>query len=55
MSQAEPIGLHTFLLVAAILLFLAAGISWMADPWPWRLKLIALGLFCWSASTIIHF
>lgn len=42
--------IHTFLIVAAILLFLAAGISWL-EPWPWRGRLVALGLFCWALST----
>jgi hypothetical protein len=54
--EHSSIGVHTFLLVAAILLFLAAGASWWApEPWPWRVRLIGLGLFCWSLSTIIPF
>jgi hypothetical protein len=54
--QHSSIGLHTFILVAAILLFFAAGISWWAaEPWPWRLRLISLGLFCWALSTVISF
>jgi hypothetical protein len=42
-----------FLIVAAILLFGFAGIAWTPDPWPWRVKLIAMGLFCWAGAWYI--
>jgi hypothetical protein len=43
--------LANFLIVAAILLFGFAGTSWwVAEPWPWREKIIAMGLFCFAFS-----
>ena len=45
--------IHTFLIVAAILCFLAASLaqSFTPAPWPWHGRLIALGLFFWALST----
>jgi hypothetical protein len=48
--------IHTLLICAAILLFLGAGIAgpWNApSDWPFRGRLIAWGLFCWSLSEIV--
>lgn len=53
--QHSEIGVHTFLVVGAILFFLGASWPWIAEPWPWRGRLVALGLFCWALSTIISF
>jgi hypothetical protein len=44
--------IHTFLFVAAILCFFAAGFGsfFVGEPWPWHSRLIAIGLFCWALS-----
>ena len=45
---------HLLLIVAAILLFLFAGVGgWLAPEWPHRTRVIAWGLFAWSLSTIV--
>lgn len=48
---------HLILIVLACVLFLLAGLGgpWTAGPpeWPWRGRLVAWGLFCWSLSTIV--
>ena len=42
---------HIFLMVAAVLLFAGASFPWFTpEPWPWRSRLIAGGLFCWALS-----
>ena len=52
----QTITWRLLLLAAAVLLFLFASIGgwWVAAPgdWPWRLRIIALGLFCWALSTL---
>lgn len=47
--------IHTFLIVAAILCFLAAAASSTfyaptAPGWSWHYRLVALGLFFWALS-----
>jgi hypothetical protein len=45
---------HLFCFVIACVLFLFAGGAWWApEPWPWRMRLIGLGLFFWALSTVI--
>jgi hypothetical protein len=45
---------HLLLIVAAVLLFLFAGLGgWLAPEWPHRTRLIAWGLFCWCLSEIV--
>lgn len=53
MQHSPYFGLSIFLFVLAVVLFLLAGIPWSdAPPWGvWRLRLVALGLFCWALST----
>jgi hypothetical protein len=46
------VGLFIFVLGCA-LFFLAALPYPVAEPWPWRGRLIAAGLFCWSVSTAL--
>lgn len=42
------------LVIAAMLLELAAAVPWpMAEPWPWRERLIGAGLFCYFLSLIV--
>ncbi len=42
--------------VLACLLFLFAGVMWFTPPdrEPYRVRLIALGLFFWSVSTLLR-
>jgi hypothetical protein len=46
--EAIPKMLHTVLLVAALLLFVGAGVG-VSHP---RLNLVALGLACWIATLV---
>ena len=39
-----------FLLVLALVLFLGAAIGWPAPIEPYRVKIVAGGLFCWCLS-----
>lgn len=46
--------IHLLLICAAILLFGFAMLGgWAAPEWPWRYRLVAAGLFCWSLSEIV--
>jgi hypothetical protein len=44
-------------LILACLLFLLAGVAgpWAPAPpeWPWRGRLVAFGLFCWTLSELV--
>jgi hypothetical protein len=40
-----------FLMILAVVLFFIAAVAWPAPVEPYRAKLIAAGLFCWSLST----
>jgi hypothetical protein len=54
--REQSFGLHTFFFVLALVLFLIAGVTWFVpEPWPWRERVIALGLFFWALSTAIAF
>jgi hypothetical protein len=45
---------HLFCFVIACVLFLFAGVTWWtAEPWPWRVRLIGLGLFFYCLSEVI--
>jgi hypothetical protein len=46
------VSIHLILTAFAIVFFALAAFSWV-DPWPWRTRLIAAGLFCWCLSTIV--
>jgi hypothetical protein len=43
--------IRMILMCMAIALFAIAAFAWPAPIEPWRLKLVAGGLFCWSLST----
>lgn len=46
---------HSFmLLLGCVLLFLAAVFP-EPDPYPWRFRMLAAGLFCWAVSTLPFF
>jgi len=51
MTQRNEAPLHLFLVVLACVLFFVAAVAWPAPIEPYRTKLIAAGLFCWSLST----
>ena len=42
------------LVVAAFLLCLGGGVAWWGpEPWPWRVRLIGLGLACYFLSLLV--
>jgi len=43
--------LRLILVVLATVLFFIAAVAWPGPVEPYRTKLIAAGLFCWSLST----
>jgi hypothetical protein len=40
------------LVVLAVVLFFIATVVPQPEPWYWRSRFIAAGLFCWCLSTI---
>jgi len=52
----DGITLHLVCFILALLLFAIAGIAWAPDapqPWPWRIRFIALGLMFYLLSLVI--
>lgn len=45
--------LGTILIVAAFILFLLAAIAWHPPVEPYRTRLVAAGLACWTLSILI--
>jgi hypothetical protein len=53
-SQTERAPLHLILQVLALVMFGIAAFFWIApEPWPWREKFIAAGLFFLTLSLFI--
>ena len=48
------LGMILFVLAGFFFFFAAIPKSWGAEPWPWRERAIAAGLFCWLVSTAIE-
>jgi len=51
METRNSAPLRLILMVLAVVLFFIAATAWPAPVEPYRTKLIAGGLFCWSIST----
>ena len=51
MTDRNSAPVRLFLVVLAVVLFFIAAVAWPAPVEPYRTKLIAAGLFCWSLST----
>jgi len=51
MESHNSAPLRLILMVLAVVLFFIAATAWPAPVEPYRNKLIAGGLFCWSVST----
>jgi hypothetical protein len=47
----EPI--HLIILALAIVLFFLAAVMPGPPVEPWRLRIIAAGLFCWAIASIV--
>jgi hypothetical protein len=44
---------HLILIVLALVFwaFAAVPYTWGPEPWPWRERFIAAGLFCWGLAS----
>ncbi len=51
MTQRNEAPLRLILVILAVVFFFIAATAWPAPIEPYRTKLIAAGLFCWSLST----
>lgn len=51
MQSHRGFSLGLVLMLLALVFFFIAATAWPAPIEPYRLKLIAAGLFCWSLST----
>lgn len=51
MTERNAAPLHLIFVVLALVLFAIAGFGWPAPIEPWRLKIVACGLFFWTLST----
>ena len=47
------VNLGTILIVAAFVLFLLSAIAWQVAVDPYRFRLLAAGLACWTLSILI--
>lgn len=51
-SHRAPLSL--ILAVLAVLFWAFASVPYrVAEPWPWRERMIAAGLLCWGLSTFV--
>jgi hypothetical protein len=53
MKGFHMVTVGTILLVAGFILFLLSAIGWQPAVEPWRSRLIAAGLACWTLSILI--
>jgi hypothetical protein len=51
MNERNSAPLHLILIVLATVLFFLAAFAWPAPVEPYRMKLVAAGLFFWCLST----
>ena len=51
MTERNGAPLHLILVVLAVVMFAIAAFGWPAPVEPWRVKIVAAGLFFWSLST----
>lgn len=52
-SHRAPFSLILAILALVFWAFAAFPYAWGAEPWPWRERFIAAGLFCWGLSTFM--
>ena len=51
MNEHISAPVRLFLMVLAVVLFFIAAFGWPAPVEPYRLKIVAGGLFCWALAT----
>jgi hypothetical protein len=53
MNTRNEAPLHLIVLVLALVLLFLGAFAWPAPVEPWRVKLVAAGLFFWCLSTFL--